>query len=41
MSTQEEVRALWISTKERLASFHEEARPEKKIVFADANHFLA
>ena len=40
MSTQEEVRALWVSTKERVASFHEEAGYEK-IVFADANHFLA
>ena len=35
MSTQEEVRALWVSTKERIASFHEEAGYEK-IVFADA-----
>ena len=40
MSTQEEVRALWVSTKERVASFHEEAGYEK-IVFADAHHFLA
>ena len=40
MSTQEEVRALWVSTKERIASFHEEAGYEK-IVFTDANHFLA
>ena len=40
MSTQEEVRALWVSTKERIASFHEEAG-YKKIVFADANYFLA
>ncbi|MGM9601367.1 MAG: hypothetical protein ACI3W5_07260 [Faecousia sp.] len=39
MSTQEEVRALWVSTKERIASFHEEAGYEK-IVFTDANHFL-
>ena len=40
MSMQEEVRALWVSTKERVASFHEEAGYEK-IVFADAHHFLA
>ena len=40
MSTQEEMRALWVSTKERIASFHEEAGYEK-IVFADANHFFA
>ena len=40
MSTQEEVRALWVSTRERIASFHEEAGYEK-IVFADAHHFLA
>ena len=39
MSTQDEVRALWVSTRERIASFHEEAGYE--IVFADANHFLA
>lgn len=25
MSTQDEVRALWVSTRERIASFHEEA----------------
>ena len=40
MSTQDEVRALWVSTREHIASFHEEAGYEK-IVFADANHFLA
>ena len=40
MSTQEEMRALWVSTKERIASFHEEAGYET-IVFADANHFLS
>ena len=40
MSTQDEVSALWVSTRERIASFHGEAGYEK-IVFADANHFLA
>ena len=39
MSTQEEMRALWVSTKERIASFHEEAGDET-LVFADAHHFL-
>lgn len=40
MSAIMEIKELWISTKDRIASFHEEAGYEK-ITFSDVNHFLS
>ena len=34
-----EVKEVWVSTKDRIASFHEEAGYEK-LSFVDASHFL-